>query len=147
MSSSSAIAPPSIAASVTVKLSATNFVMWQAQILTHLRGHCLLGHIDGSLDSPSETIFTNTDVGRSEVVNPDYTTWYVRDQVVLGGFFSTVTEEVLAHIMNAPTARCLGDPGAHVCLQVTRTGHPDPFAADCGEAPGGHACCDRAATS
>jgi hypothetical protein len=105
MSSSSAIAPPSIAASVTVKLSATNFVMWQAQILTHLRGHCLLGHIDGSLDSPSETIFTNTDVGRSEVVNPDYATWYVRDQVVLGGFFSTVTEEVPAHIMNVPTAR------------------------------------------
>jgi hypothetical protein len=144
-----------------VKLSATNFMLWQAQILTHLHGHCLLGHIDGSLDAPPETIFTNTDVGRSEVVNPDYTTWYVRDQVVLGGFFSTVTEEVLAHIMNAPTARCLGDPGAHVCLQVTRTGHPDPFAADCGEEerrlcgglllqhedPGGHACCDRAATS
>jgi hypothetical protein len=38
-------------------------------------------------------------------VNPDYATWYVSDQVVLGGFFSTVREEVLAHIMNAPTSR------------------------------------------
>jgi hypothetical protein len=52
---------------------------------------------------PTKTIFTTTNIRRSDVVNPDYATWYVRDQTVLGGFFSTVTEEVLTHIMSMPT--------------------------------------------
>ena len=107
MSSSSTIIPmaPSVLSAVTVRLSTANFMLWQAQMLTHLRGHSLLGYIDGSIQAPEATIFTTTEDGRSEVVNPEYATWYVCDQTVLSGFFSTVTEEVLAHIMNAPTAR------------------------------------------
>jgi uncharacterized membrane protein YgcG len=105
MASSSSTPAPSVLSSVTVKLSNSNFMLWQAQMLTHLRGHSLLGYIDGSIEAPAETIFITTDAGRSEVVNPEYATWYIRDQTVKGGFFSTVTEEVLAHIMNAQTAR------------------------------------------
>jgi hypothetical protein len=105
MASSSSTPAPSVLSSVTVKLSNSNFMLWQAQMLTHLRGHSLLGYIDGSIEAPAETIFNTTDAGRSEVVNPEYATWYIRDQTVKGGFFSTVTEEVLAHIMNAQTAR------------------------------------------
>jgi hypothetical protein len=96
---------PSVTAAVTVKLSVANFMLWQAQMLTHLRGHSLLGFIDGSIKAPKATIVTTTDKGRSEVVNPKYATWYVCDQTMLSGFFSTVTEEILAHIMNAPMAR------------------------------------------
>jgi hypothetical protein len=95
---------PSVMSAVTIRLSSTNFMLWQAQMLTHLRGHSLLGYIDGSIQAPAEIIFIDNDAGRSEVVNPEYATWYVRDQTRLNGFFSTVTEEELAHIMNAPTA-------------------------------------------
>ena len=75
-------------------------------MLTHLRGHSLLGYIDGSIHEPTETVSATTDQGgRSQVVNPEYATWFVRDQTVLSGFFATVTEEILAAIMNVPIAR------------------------------------------
>jgi hypothetical protein len=48
---------------------------------------------------------TGADRITSEIVNPNYVVWYVRDQTVLSGFFATVTEEVLATIMGAATAR------------------------------------------
>uniref|UniRef100_A0ACD6AMF3 Uncharacterized protein n=1 Tax=Avena sativa TaxID=4498 RepID=A0ACD6AMF3_AVESA len=105
-SSTSSSMAPSILSSITVRLNHTNFMLWQAQMLTHLRGHSLLGYIDGSIEAPEETIASTNTAGESvDVVNPDYATWYVRDQTVLGGFLSTVTKEVLAHIMNARTAR------------------------------------------
>jgi hypothetical protein len=78
-------------------------MLWQTHMLTHLCGHCLLGYIDGSIKAPVETVSVTTDAGRFEVINADYATWYIRDQAMHGGFFSTVMEEILAHIMNAPT--------------------------------------------
>jgi hypothetical protein len=92
-----------------VLLGHGNFMLWKAQLLTHLRSHSLLGHIDGSTIVPVETITKTTGDGddrrTEEVVNPDYATWYVRDQTVLGCILATVTEDILAHIMSAPTAR------------------------------------------
>jgi hypothetical protein len=38
---------PSLFSAVTVRLSNDNFMLWQAQMLTHLRGNSLLGYIDG----------------------------------------------------------------------------------------------------
>jgi hypothetical protein len=52
-------------------------------MLTHLRGHSLLGYIDGSIKAPVETVSATTDTaGGSEVVNPEYATWfhYTMDQ-------------------------------------------------------------------
>jgi hypothetical protein len=97
-----------VTASVTVHLNHTNFMLWRAQMITHLRSHpTLLGHITGVVKAPPATIEQVTGTGdneiRSSITNPEYATWYVRDQTVLGGFFATVTEEVLATIMGAAT--------------------------------------------
>lgn len=98
-----------VTSSVTVRLGHGNFMLWRAQMFTHLRSHSLLGHIDGTLTVPAETIVTTTGEGAErqtvETVNPDYATWYVRDQTVLGCILATVTEDILAHIMSAPTSR------------------------------------------
>jgi hypothetical protein len=56
---------PSVTAAITIKLSVTNFMLWQAQMLTHLRGHSLLGFIDGSIKAPEATIFTTTKLSES----------------------------------------------------------------------------------
>jgi hypothetical protein len=84
--------------SVTVRLSHGNFMLWRAQMFTHLRSHSLLGHIDSSLIVPAKTITTTTGDGdarrTTEVVNPDYATWYVHDQTVLDYILSTVTEDI-----------------------------------------------------
>jgi hypothetical protein len=98
-----------ITSSVTVRLGHNNYMLWRAQMLTHLRSHSLLGHIDGSLIVPAETISTTVGEGQDshtvETVNPDFATWYIRDQTVLGGILATVTEDILVHVMSAPTSR------------------------------------------
>jgi hypothetical protein len=98
-----------VTSSVTVRLGHNNYMLWRAQMLTHLRSHSLLGHIDGSLIVPAETISTTVGEGQDshtvETVNPDFATWYIRDQTVLGGILATVTEDILAHVMSAPTSR------------------------------------------
>ncbi|KAK1601132.1 hypothetical protein QYE76_007893 [Lolium multiflorum] len=112
MASSSSTAPTAampVTSSVTVRLNHTNYMLWRAQMITHLRSHPhLLGHITGSTQAPPSFIEEVTGTGddriTSQVTNPEYATWYVRDQTVLSGFFATVTEEVLASIMGAPTA-------------------------------------------
>jgi hypothetical protein len=98
-----------VTSSVTVRLNHTNYMLWRAQMITHLRSHPhLLGHITGVTQAPPSTIEQVSGTGdnevRSQITNPEYATWYVRDQTVLGGFFATVTEEVLASIMGAATA-------------------------------------------
>ena len=106
--SSSSAAPMAITSSVTVRLGHNNFMLWKAQMLTHLRSHSLLGHVDGSLAVPAPTIVITTGEGETrhteEIINPDFATWYVRDQTVLGGILATVTEDILAHVMNAGTS-------------------------------------------
>jgi histone deacetylase 1/2 len=112
MSSSTAAAashPMAVTASVTVRLNHGNYMLWRAQMITHLRSHPhLLGHVDGTTKAPADTIEQTTGTGADAITaiitNPDYATWYVRDQTVLSGFFATVTEEVLATIMGAATA-------------------------------------------
>jgi hypothetical protein len=78
-------------------------MLWKAQMLTHLRSNSLLGYIDGNIIAPNTDITTTTDEGANRqtvtTVNPEFATWYVRDQTALSGFLATVTEEVLAHIM------------------------------------------------
>jgi hypothetical protein len=104
-----ATSPMPATTSVTVRLNHTNHMPWHAQMVAHLRSHSFLGHVDGSTAAPAatiaETVGTGANTVTSEVVNPAYATWYVRDQTVLSGLFATVTEEVLASIMGATTAR------------------------------------------
>jgi hypothetical protein len=89
-------------------MGSKNFMLWKAQMLTHLRSHSLLGHIDGSVNAPAEMIKTTTGEGAErqtvETVNPEFATWYIRDQTVLSGILATVTEDILAHVMSAHTA-------------------------------------------
>jgi hypothetical protein len=98
-----------VTASITVRLNHTNYMLWRVQMITHLRSHPhLLAHDDGTAKVPDATINTTTGSGddqiTSEITNPEYMTWYVRDQTVLDGFFATVTKEVLATIMSSATA-------------------------------------------
>jgi hypothetical protein len=68
-----------ITSAVTVRLGQGNFMLWRAQMYTHLRSHSLLGYIDGSLVVPAETISNTTGDSEArrteEIVNPYYATW------------------------------------------------------------------------
>jgi hypothetical protein len=79
--------------------------MWKAQILAYLRTHQILGIVNGQEAAPAKTISTTTGTGvdrvTTQVANTEYTTWYTKDQGILGGILTTVSEDILPHVMVA----------------------------------------------
>lgn len=99
---------PAFSHMVSVKLNQENYLLWSAQVLPYLRSQGLSGHIDGSVPAPSQTIsITPSDGtgGRSVIVNPEYTSWYHQDQLVLSVINSSLTEDVLSIVVDATSAR------------------------------------------
>ncbi|KAJ0959795.1 hypothetical protein J5N97_000505 [Dioscorea zingiberensis] len=104
--SSSGILPtPAFNHLINVKLSRENYLLWKAQLLPYLRSQRLLGYVDGSQERPVATITQANAEGASVVPNPEYVTWYQQDQLVLRALLSSLTEEVLSHVIFMSTSR------------------------------------------
>jgi hypothetical protein len=104
----SSMPTPAFSQMVSVKLNQENYLLWAAQVLPYLRSQGLSGHIDGSIAMPRQTIAAASaedSGGRTIVVNPDYTSWYHQDQLVLSVINSSLSEEVLSTVVDATTAR------------------------------------------
>jgi len=83
--------------------------LWKTQIVPYLRGQRLFGFVDGTISSPSPTIF-NLETATSQTVpaeisNPYYSTWYDQDQVVLSALVSSLSENILAQMVSLSTSR------------------------------------------
>lgn len=98
MASSSTIPSsiPSIHNHVTVKLTSTNYLLWKTQILPLLHSQQLVHHIDGSAVAPPKEI--------NDAPNPAYSTWFFKDQTVLGWILSSLSESVLSQVVGVATA-------------------------------------------
>ncbi|WVZ48888.1 hypothetical protein U9M48_000283 [Paspalum notatum var. saurae] len=99
---------PAFSHMVSIKLNQENYLLWTAQVLPYLRSQGLSGHIDGSLPAPRQTIATEPSEDTSEqsiVVNPEFTSWYHQDQLVLSVIDSSLTEEVLSTVVGSTSAR------------------------------------------
>jgi hypothetical protein len=118
----SSMPTPAFSQMVSVKLNQENYLLWAAQVLPYLRRQGLSGHIDGSIAMPRQTIAAASaedSDGRTIVVNPNYTSWYHQDQLVLSVINSSLFEEVLSTVVDATTARhawsaCMRQAPAHV---------------------------------
>ncbi|KAM0068492.1 putative RNA-directed DNA polymerase [Helianthus debilis subsp. tardiflorus] len=86
---------------LTIKLSSTNYLYWQNQLLPLLANQNLLGHVDGSLSPPPKTITAAS----AEQPNPAYTAWSISDQQAILILNSSLTEEAVAEILGLTTAR------------------------------------------
>jgi hypothetical protein len=63
-STSAAALAMAVTSSVTVRLNHNNYMLWRAQMITHLRSHPhLLGHVDGTTKAPTPTIEQTTGTG------------------------------------------------------------------------------------
>ncbi|OMO79651.1 hypothetical protein CCACVL1_13538 [Corchorus capsularis] len=98
---------------VQVRLDRNNFLLWRSQLLPVIRGHNLVGFIDGTLSCPSQTILnTSTDGSASSetpslVQNPQFAAWQRQDQLLLGWILSSLTEPVLAQVVGCTTSHSL----------------------------------------
>ena len=63
-----------------------------------LKGVQLFGYLDSSIESPPAKVTTGDGAKAREIVNPEYNSWIVQDQAIIGGLLSFMTEEVLAQL-------------------------------------------------
>ena len=89
--------------------------------MSFLRSTKLLGHLDGSTPAPPMTISTTTDSGAAVLANPEYDRWYDRDQQLLGGLLSSMTEDVLRDVVTATTAKEAWDSPQQKFVSASRT--------------------------
>ncbi|KAF5473053.1 hypothetical protein F2P56_009698 [Juglans regia] len=81
---------------ISIKLDETNYLAWTAQFKPILKSHNLLGFIDGSNLCPA--VFVDDNAAKNESVNPAYTSWQSRDQLLLSWIISSISPALVASL-------------------------------------------------
>ena len=92
---------PLSADAVTEKLTRSNHAIWQAQVLSAVRGARLYGHLTGDSPSPAKEIQDKDD---KKVSNPAFEEWEARDQQILSFILTSVSSGILSYIAKMKTA-------------------------------------------
>lgn len=69
------------------KLTATNYLMWNCQVLALMDGYDLSGYLDGSNEAPSPTITADGDTA----ANPAYTAWKRQDRLIYSALLGAIS--------------------------------------------------------
>ena len=102
-SAAAAMASP-LNQNVSEKLGKGNFLKWKAQVLPAIRGAQMEGFIYGTSKAPEMERIEGTGDAEKKVPNPDYARWAAQDQQVYGFIFSSLTREVMVHVLTTHTA-------------------------------------------
>jgi gag-polypeptide of LTR copia-type len=103
-----------------LKLNHNNYLSWMYLVLPHVRGHDLLGYLNGSCPAPPETISTGA--------NPAFKIWSRQDQLLLAWLLSSISESVVSQVVHCSTS---ADPVARIAVAFLfsvsglRHGHQD----------------------
>ncbi|XP_019193791.1 PREDICTED: uncharacterized protein LOC109187873 [Ipomoea nil] len=87
---------------ISLKLTATNYLFWRAQLVPFLRGQNLYGYVDGTLPCPPETL---AGTSTTPAINPLHAIWVQQDQSILSMLMSSMAEEVLYLAVGHNTSR------------------------------------------
>lgn len=88
---------------LTIKLSATNYLLWEDQVTSLLSCQGLLGYVDGTLAVPPEKVTVDEKI----VSNPAYVDWCFQDQRLRSLLLSSLTEEAHAETLGCKTSRTM----------------------------------------
>ncbi|KAK6131406.1 hypothetical protein DH2020_034849 [Rehmannia glutinosa] len=87
---------------VTIKLTESNYLMWQQQILAAVTGYGLEDFLTGAKKAPPEYV-TGTNAA-TQTLNPAYTTWKRQDQLLVSWLLSSLSESVLITAVGLKTS-------------------------------------------
>jgi hypothetical protein len=93
----------------TIRLTKANYLLWRAQLLPHLRGNGLMGYLDGTNAAPDQQVPASSAAGAMLIINPNYTAWYNKDQQILSGLLSSMSEEILRDVIDTKTSKNVWD--------------------------------------
>jgi hypothetical protein len=88
---------------VGIKLDGPNYMAWVLQFMPIFRTHEVLGIVDGSEPCPPEFVCDSTTNSKS--VNPAYTLWQKKDQLVLSWILSSLTPALMSSMYGLNTSR------------------------------------------
>ncbi|KAF6150345.1 hypothetical protein GIB67_034044 [Kingdonia uniflora] len=86
---------------VSVKLTFTNYLLWKSQFLPMLRSQKLISFVDSGRPQPPKMVVLD----EKEQPNPEYLAWEYDDQLVLCMINSTLSEEILSHVVGLESSR------------------------------------------
>ncbi|KAK1644007.1 hypothetical protein QYE76_061812 [Lolium multiflorum] len=89
---------------VSEKLTRSNYLLWQSQVLPPIRGARLTSFLDTKTDAPPETITVEKDGKPSQEANPAYDAWVATDQQVLSFLLNTLSPDILISVIGMETA-------------------------------------------
>ncbi|KAK1599893.1 hypothetical protein QYE76_018728 [Lolium multiflorum] len=89
---------------VSEKLTRSNYLLWQSQVLPPIRGARLTSFLDTKMDAPPETITVEKDGKPSQEANPAYDAWVATDQQVLSFLLNTLSPDILISVIGMETA-------------------------------------------
>ena len=87
---------------VSLKLTSTNFLLWETQVLSLIESQDLIGFITGSTSAPTAEISNPTNDGT--MPNPDLATWTHTDRLVKEWITTTISEEALGTVVGLTTS-------------------------------------------
>ena len=94
--------PVSFSNLTTVRLDNNNYLCWQKQVLSAVRGHKLQRFLFGSPESPKKFLCKEDE--ELDNVNPEFLDWEQQDQLLISWLLSTMSDGVLARVINCETS-------------------------------------------
>jgi hypothetical protein len=91
---------------ISEKLGEKNFHLWRQQVEPYINAHNLIDFVVCTRVPPQ---FVDDESRRSGIVNPEYTIWRNRDQLLLSWLQSTLTGEILSRMIGCVHAYELWD--------------------------------------
>ncbi|XP_071681765.1 uncharacterized protein [Lolium perenne] len=89
---------------VSERLTRSNHLIWQSQILPPIRGARLMSFLDSKTEPPAETITVEKDGKTTKEPNPAYDAWVATDQQVLTFLLGSLTPNILVSVIGMDTA-------------------------------------------
>jgi Reverse transcriptase (RNA-dependent DNA polymerase)/gag-polypeptide of LTR copia-type len=97
-------APVQFSHQIHTSLTSENYLVWRLQVLAALRGHGLVGFVDGSRSPPAQVLTTT---GGSTSINPELESWNQQDQLILSWLFSSISPSLLTQVVRCETSASL----------------------------------------
>ncbi|KAL2526459.1 putative transcription factor interactor and regulator CCHC(Zn) family [Abeliophyllum distichum] len=92
--------PPSVSSFMIIKLDRSNYSLWFAKLVLVLHGRKLMGIVDGYIPCPPHSL-SDDDGNCFNVVNPDFESWFEKDQIILGWINTSFTPTVVSTVARA----------------------------------------------
>uniref|UniRef100_A0A2N9J0X7 Uncharacterized protein n=1 Tax=Fagus sylvatica TaxID=28930 RepID=A0A2N9J0X7_FAGSY len=87
---------------VSLKLTSTNFLLWETQVISLIESQDLLGFITGTISAPLAEITNDTNDGM--MPNPDLAAWTRTDRLIKAWITATISEEALGTVVGLTTS-------------------------------------------